>query len=411
MVTQSKKRIAYLIHTFPLYSLTFIVDEIEMMRSLGIQMDLFGVRKPNSKEFPEHYAPYAKETHYALPINVFKHVARHFSALFRSPSGYISCIKFVLKAPKTSIRQKIKLLAYLSEAIELSPFITAQKYTHLHVHFLFGGAIVALFLKHLNGLNFSLTAHGTDFMVEKFLLAEKVKQADFVRIAALSNRDVLAQSIFKEDRSKIFQLPFGVDVSELKAHKNMVRSRIQCKQNTPIKIINVGRLVWQKGQVYLVEAAKILKESGLEFTLDIIGEGELRTSLEASILEYGLENKITLHGALTQQAVFQKMAASDIFVFSSVSEGFGIVLLEAMASGAAIATTNINAVPEIVLEGETGLLCEAKNATALAETLRTLCCDDVLRKRLALNALEDVVTRFDNQELVKKLSVKMMKCG
>lgn len=411
MVIQSKKRIAYLIHTFPLYSLTFIVDEIEAMRSLGVQLDLFGVRKPSSKEFPEHYAPYAEETHYALPINIFKHVARHFRALFRSPSGYASCIKFVLKAPKTSIRQKIKLLAYLSEAIELSPFITAQKYTHLHVHFLFGGAIVALFLKHLNDLNFSLTAHGTDFMVEKFLLAEKVKQADFVRIAALSNRDALAQSLFKEDRSKIFQLPFGIDVSGLKAHKDMIRARIQCKQNTPIKIINVGRLVWQKGQVYLVEAAKILKESGLDFTLDIVGEGELRTLLEASILEYGLEHQITLHGALTQKVVFQKMAASDVFVFSSVSEGFGIVLLEAMASGAAIATTNINAVPEIILEGETGLLCEAKSATALADTLRTLCCDDVLRKRLALNALEDVVTRFDNQELVKKLSIKMMKCG
>ncbi len=410
MAVQSEKRIAYLIHTFPLYSLTFIVDEIEIIRGLGGRLDLFGVRKPSSKEYPESYKRYAQETQYALPIHPFKHIGQHLRTLFLNPTGYFSCLKFVFFTSDTSIRQKIKLLAYFGEAVELSGLITTQKYTHLHVHFLFGGALVALFLKHLNGIHFSLTAHGTDFMVEKFLLDEKVKQADFVRIATQTGATLLASFLFQKDRCKLFQLPFGMNVSNIKKHKKAICSHIHSKQNTPIKIMSVGRLVWQKGHVFLIEAAKLLKERGVAFTLELIGEGALRETLEKKISEYGLEKQIVLLGALSHQAVFYKMQSADIFVFPSVSEGFGLVLLEAMASGLAIVASETNGVPEIITEGKTGLLCEAGNAEALAETLFKLCSDKELGKQLALNALEDVMTRFDNQVLVSALYFKMMEC-
>lgn len=410
MANKKEKPIAYLIHTFPLYSLTFIVDEIALMRGLGAKIDLFGIRQPSSDEYPKHYARYAKETHYVLPIQFFKHLNNHLRVLFTRPVAYFSCVKYALTTSDISLAQKVKLVAYFCEAIELSSLLTTDKYTHLHVHFLFGGAIVALFLKRLTGLSFSVTGHGTDFMVERFLLSDKVNSAEFVRVATQFNVQVLSDSIIPEGWGKLFQLPFGMNVSKAKEQKHLIQSRIKLERPAVIRILNVGRLVWQKGQLFLIEAAKRLKDRGVDFRLDIIGEGELREELEASILRYGLNQHIILHGALAHEEVFQKMQSADIFAFSSVSEGFGMVLLEAMASGLAIVASDINGVSEIIINGESGVLVPSKDTVALADAIERLCQDDALCQRLALKALDQVVIRFDNKVLVEKLYLKMQEC-
>lgn len=410
MAAIKPRRLAYLIHTFPLYSLTFIVDEIETMRGIGAQIDLYGVRLPKPNEYPITYQKYCDETTYALPVKILKHIAEHAKWLCRHPIKYLSCLWFVLTAPKCSLKERAKLVGYLCEAVALTDHINPNKYDHLHVHFLFGGSLVAMFLKKLTGIKYSATGHGTDFLVDRWLLSEKVCSAEFVRIGTQFNADFISKSIAPLEANELFVLPFGIDHKSLIDSKQVIVEKIQHRKNEQIVIINVGRLVWQKGQATLIESARLLKDKGLNFRLEIIGEGELRGDIEALISLHGLQEQVVMRGALPRNEVLEAMQAADIFAFSSLSEGFGIVLLEAMLSGLAVVAPNITGVSEIVMDGKTGIIYPSQTGSVLASSLEQLIINKTLRQSYQLNALDDVCVRFDHLDKVAQLYKRMTLC-
>lgn len=410
MAAVKPRRLAYLIHTFPLFSLTFIVDEIETMRDLGAQIDLYGVRLPQPDEYPDAYQKYCDETTYALPVKILKHIAEHAKWLCRHPIKYFSCLWFVLTASKCSLKERARLVGYLCEAVALADHINPDKYDHLHVHFLFGGSLVALFLKKLTGINYSATGHGTDFLVDRWLLSKKVCGAEFVRIGTQYNADFIQKEIAPAEAGELFVLPFGIDHKNLIDSKQAIIEKIEQRKNEPIVIINVGRLVWQKGQVTLIESARILKDKGLDFRLDIIGEGELRGEIETLIARYDLQEQVVMRGALPRNEVLEAMQAADIFAFSSLSEGFGIVLLEAMLCGLAIVAPNITGVSEIVMDGKTGIIYPSQTGSVLASSLEQLIINKTLRQSYQLNALDDVCARFDHLDKVAQLYKRMTLC-
>ena len=403
-------RLAYLIHTFPLFSLTFIVDEVVTMRDLGATIDLYAVRRPGPEEFPQNFQRYRDETIYALPVRIFSHGLCHLKWLFVRPWSYFPCLWFVVAARGCGWVQRIKLLAYLCEAVALADRIQPMRYDHLHVHFLFGGALVALFLNKLTGIRYSVTAHGSDFLVDRWLLTEKIHLAEFVRIGTCYNAKFIGDRIDPADVDKLFVLPFGVDHRRLAIDHASVRDLIAQRHHDPVRIINVGRLVWQKGQAVLIEAVNLLRQRGVAFQLEIIGEGELRAELVSLIAHSGLSDCVQMRGALPHAEVLAAMRESDIFAFSSVSEGFGIVLLEAMLCGLAVVAPAITGVSEIVTDGQTGYLYHTHTASALADSLEQLICDAALRRRYQINALDDVLVRFDHTDKVRQLYNRMASC-
>jgi colanic acid/amylovoran biosynthesis glycosyltransferase len=410
MAAVKPRRIAYLIHTFPLFSLTFIVDEIEAMRDMGAQIDLYGVRLPQADEYPDDYQKYCDETTYALPVKLLRHIAGHAKWIFLHPIKYLSCLWFVLTASKCSLKERVKLVGYLCEAVALADQIKPRNYDHLHVHFLFGGSLVALFLKKLTGIKYSATGHGTDFLVDRWLLHEKVCGAEFVRIGTQFNANFIKKAIAPAIANELFVLPFGIDHKSLIDSKHVIIEKIEQRNNEPIVIINVGRLVWQKGQATLIESARILKDKGLNFRLEIIGEGELRVEIEALIARYCLQEHVVMRGALPRNDVLKAMQAADIFAFSSLSEGFGIVLLEAMLCGLAVVAPNITGVSEIVMEGKTGIIYPSQTGSVLASSLEQLIINKKLRQSYQLNALDDVCARFDHLDKVAQLYKRMTLC-
>jgi colanic acid/amylovoran biosynthesis glycosyltransferase len=403
-------RLAYLVHTFPLFSLTFVIDEVETMRALGAKIDLYGVRLPQPEEYPDAYQKYADETTYALPVKFLKHIAEHIKSLCSRPSKYFSCWWFVLTAPDCSWKQRIKLVSYLCEAVALADEIQPKNYDHLHVHFLFGGSLIALFLKKLTGINYSATAHGTDFLVDRWLLDKKVGGADFVRVGTHYNAGFIRKAISPADAGELFVLPFGIDHQGLIGDKQVIIEKIEQRQNEPVVIVNVGRLVWQKGQATLIEAARILKGKGLNFRLEIIGEGELRGEIEALIASHELNHCVVMRGALPRSEVLDAMKDADIFAFSSLSEGFGIVLLEAMLCGLAVVAPNITGVSEIIKDGETGIIYPSQTGSVLASSLEQLIINKTLRQSYQLSALDDVCARFDHLDKVAQLYKRMTLC-
>lgn len=408
MGAMNTPRVAYLAPLFPLFSLTFIVDEIEEMRAQGVELHLFSVRAPADTAYPPAFQRYRDECHYLLPEPALAHLFSHLRWLLTRPLRYLSCWRTIFSTAGCSPRQRLKLLAYLCEAVVLARQVHPGRFDHLHVHFLFGATLVARFLKRLTGLSYSATGHGTDFLVDHWLLADKVSDADFVRIGTRFNAEFLRQHLRPADAHKLFVLPFGLDTRTLAGPPEATLARMAKRANPRVRVINVGRLVWQKGQSVLLETAALLAGRGLDFELHLIGDGELRAELQAQATRLGLQQIVTFHGALPRAQVLAAMQQADVFAFPSVSEGFGIVLLEAMLCGLAIVASDIMGVTEIVRDGQTGLIDHDKTPASLAAQLERLITDPALRRRLQQAGWRSACQDFDHRDKVRALKQRML---
>lgn len=132
-------------------------------------------------------------------------------------------------------------------------------------------------------------------------------------------------------------------------------------------LVCVARLIEQKGHRWLLSAFRAVVEEFPQATLLLLGDGPLRSQLEELAAELGLLEHVQFAG--WSNKVSALLPGTDLFVLSSEWEGFGLVLLEAMAAGLPIVATRVGAIPEIVVHGETGWLVEAKNTPALASAI------------------------------------------
>src|SRR4029077_1051351 len=132
--------------------------------------------------------------------------------------------------------------------------------------------------------------------------------------------------------------------------------------NSIPRILSIGRLVTFKGFENLIDACAELASRGLDFLCEIIGDGPLRDTLQQKIEKLDLCSRVTLLGSLSQQAVLEKLQATDIFVLASTTDAkgatdvFPTVILEAMTSARPVVSTRLAGIPELVLDGETGIL-------------------------------------------------------
>jgi glycosyltransferase involved in cell wall biosynthesis len=151
----------------------------------------------------------------------------------------------------------------------------------------------------------------------------------------------------------------------------------------PFTITTVARLYVTKGLTYLLDTAAIVKKSYPNVEFKVYGEGELRSELIAKADNFGLDGKNIFMGAFTdREELTHIMAGTDIFLLSSILEGQPLAIVEAMAYGCPIVSTNVGGIPELITDGKNGLLCPPKNPQCLAEKIGLLIDDPILRKRL-----------------------------
>ncbi len=157
-------------------------------------------------------------------------------------------------------------------------------------------------------------------------------------------------------------------------------------------VLYVGRLVYHKGLEHLVRASMEVNDA--KFV--IVGEGDLRPKLEKMIKENKLHDKVVLAGKVPGRELPRYYAAADVSVLPSVArlEAFGIVILEALASGTPAVVSNIPGVREVVDEGKDGLHAEPMNPQDLAEKLNSLLADDSLRKRMGEYGRKKVIEKY-----------------
>ena len=161
---------------------------------------------------------------------------------------------------------------------------------------------------------------------------------------------------------------------------------------------HVAALVPHKGQRHLIEAAHLVIQQMPDVRFLILGEGELRDSLERHVREHHLEKHVFLPGFRTD--VLGCMKSFDLFVMSSVTEGLGTALLDAMACGKAIVATRTGGIPEVVEDGETGTLVPPRDHAAMAQAILAMLADDEQRRRMGEAGLARVQARFTVERMV-----------
>jgi colanic acid/amylovoran biosynthesis glycosyltransferase len=174
----------------------------------------------------------------------------------------------------------------------------------------------------------------------------------------------------------------------------------------PLKILTVGRFVEKKGYEYSLKAVSLLKNNGISFEYNIIGEGPLLEPMKKLAFELGILENVIFNGALKQDKVVEFYEESHIFLLPSVTaadgdtEGQGLVLQEAQAIGIPVVATLHNGFPDSVIEGETGYLVPERDADALYEKLMLLYNDEKLCNEMGARGRQFVENNFDSKVVV-----------
>jgi L-malate glycosyltransferase len=236
-----------------------------------------------------------------------------------------------------------------------------------------------------------------DFHLQRHSFSRWVyRQVDGFITASGAIRDILVRDGIPPER--IVVVHDGIDVQRIAGiPPRRLHEELWLPHGAPV-LVNVAALVDHKGQKHLVEAMTHVRRALPDAHAVIFGEGDLRGALERQVRELHLDKHVLLPGF--RQDVLSLAKTADLFVMSSLTEGLGSTLLDAMAMGLAVVGTRTGGIPEAVVDGETGVLVPPGNAKALAEAIVRLLKDEPLRRRMGDAGRQRVAAHFDVSHLV-----------
>lgn len=193
----------------------------------------------------------------------------------------------------------------------------------------------------------------------------------------------------------------GINLRQFEAPTNREPSEVA----GPFQVLSVSRLVEFKGIEYAIRAMRILKDRGRRVRFVVYGEGPLRQPLERLVEELGVGAEVLLPGAIQHAQVPEKMWESDLFLLSSIidskgrTEGFGAVILEAMAARIPVVASAVGGITDIV-NSDNGILVPEKDATEIADAIERVMADSALAENLALRAQSFVMEKYSDEAVV-----------
>lgn len=204
------------------------------------------------------------------------------------------------------------------------------------------------------------------------------------------------------DPRKITVIYNGTSINKFRLQnikqRQLIRDNLKVVDN--IVLTFTAHLRPEKGHQYLLEAISKIKSQYPNIILLLIGEGVLRNELQEKTRQLNIEENVRFLGYRAD--IPDLLSATDIYVHSSVNEGFGIAIIEAMAVGLPVVATNVGGIPEIVINGVNGILVSPENPQALADAIKDLIDNPDKRKRLAEKARQHVEVTFTNNIMAKE---------
>ena len=398
---EQRLKVGYVMSRFPRLTETFVLYEILAVEERGVDVQLFPlIHERGDVVHPEALELSARaryEPFLSLPV-----LRSQLHFLRRSPRRYLGALRDVLSGTWGSLNFFVGALGIFPKVAHAARLMQAEGVDHVHCHFANHPAAAGFVIRRLTGIPYSFTAHGSDLHVDRHMLCEKIREAAFVVPISRYNRDLMVEECGEVVREKLVVIHCGVDTEFFRPADAMVDDR-------HLEILSVGTLHEVKGQRYLVEACRLLRDDGVDVVCKLIGDGPDRKALTRQIAAAGLEDSVVLLGRHDRDGVLELLRTTHVLVAPSVPttrgkrEGIPIVLMEAMASGVPVVASRISGIPELVEDGVSGLLVPPADARSLAKALARLRADPSLRARLARSGRAKVEAEFDLRKSAAEL--------
>lgn len=350
-------RIAYVINQYPKVSHTFIRREILALERQGFDILRIALRGWEAELVDEEDERERSHTRYVLQGGAFALLWDVFLTLLTRPGRFLPALALAIRMGQGAERPLPYHLAYLAEACRILPWLKTFGATHVHAHFGNNSAEIVMLVHALGGPHYSFTVHGQDELLFGGI-AEKVRRAAFVVAISSFGRSQLYHRIEHAHWHKVKVIHCGLEPAfhTVETIPPAAMPRLVC----------VGRLCKEKGQLLLIEAAHRLAGKGIKFELVLAGDGEMRAEVESLIARYGLAGSVRITGWISNNQVREEILAARGLVLPSFTEGLPVVIMEAMALRRPVLATYVGGIPELVLPGENGWLFPAGSIDDLA---------------------------------------------
>lgn len=392
-------RIAYFINQYPKVSHSFIRREILALERQGFAVQRIALRGWDAELVDAEDVAERSNTHYVLQDGVKGLLMPVLQALRTQPRRFCSALWLALCMSRRADRSWPYHLIYLAEACRLLPWLQAFAAEHVHAHFGTNSTEVVMLANALGGPAYSFTVHGPEeFDKPQFIhLGEKIRRAAFVVAISSYGRSQLFRWVEHGQWNKVEVVHCGLEQAFHDVPPVAVPSlpRLVC----------VGRLCEQKGQLLLLEAARVLASQGVEFEIVLAGDGEMRAEITALIAQYDLRERVRITGWISGEQVRAEILAARALVLPSFAEGLPVVIMEAMALRRPVLTTYVAGIPELVRHGENGWLFPAGAVTELAAALADCLAQPAeVLQRMGEAAYQRVLERHDIDTEAAKLA-------
>ena len=357
-------KIAYLLNAYPITSTTFIRREIEALVAAGLPVKRFAARHWDGQLVDPIDLAEQQRTEYLLTGNVGRLFGATARELLINPRGFLRAAGALVTLYRNAGSGFVRHVAWLMQAARFRQRARAEQIDHVHAHFATNATAIAMLSHLMGGPGYSFTSHGPDEFENASRLSFdlKMRHARFVAAISAFCRVQLIRASGRWDHwPKIAIVHCGLAIGEFEPALHF-----EADNQT---FVNIARFNSQKGLLLIPPALALLKAEFPKLKVVLIGDGEERARLEASIAEHGVAGMLELRGWQANTAVRQTLRESRALLLPSFAEGLPVVIMEAFALGRPVISTYIAGIPEL-LDASCGWIVPAGSATALAQAMR-----------------------------------------
>ena len=401
--------VVYLVRSWPRLSQTFVLDEVLGLERLDVRVRVVALTAPDEALVQPEAAAVRTPVHYlgrGSASGALGSVLSHARIAVAAPTRYLRAVWYTARHPQSDDGYHVATRwQCLTLAAELATLLVRwsdgppPRRIHLHAHFAHDPAAVAFLASALRGVSWSFTGHARDvWQVPEPVLAERMTSARFAITCTGDVTEHLRSAAPPSAHDRVRLIHHGVDVVAFSPDEDRPADQ------RAGHIMSVGRLVEKKGFDDLLSALGLVRDRGIPFRCTIYGEGPLEDELVARTDELGLTSVVCLAGPRTRSELRDAMRGSDLFALTPYvapdgdRDGIPNVVVEAMACGLPVVVTATGGIPEIVRDGENGLVAPARDVATIAGHLASALTDDGLRARLGTAARRTTVEEFDQRQ-------------
>lgn len=388
----ARQRIGYVTSRFPKTTETFIVREILAVESAGHDVSIYAIRRETSE----------------IVHSGAEHLVARLTAVSDLGASALGAqLRWARRSPRRlalawwrAVRGNVTSPAFLARALvvawgapAIADVVQRDRIDRLHAHWATHAALLAHLVHLLTDVPYSITLHAHDVYVDRTMLDQKLRHCVAAVTISDHNAELLRRG-YPEVADRVHVVRCGVDLAAI----TPIADRPVRNPDDPLRIVTVARFEPMKGHADLLAAAQLIHRGGRGVRLDLVGDGAGREALARHAPPW-----VVFHGNVDGREVERIVSAADVMVLPCVEmpdgrrDGIPVALMEAMALGVPVVSTPVSGIPELVIDGETGLLAPSHDPERLAATIVAIADDPELARRLTSAARRHVEANFDSQ--------------